>query len=157
MAIFEVHVSTDAREAEFVPDRVSVLALFLPALWLAWHRLWFALLVYLFIATSFISLNLTPVAPAATILAFLPGLFIYLDGSGLLARACERRGLFLVDLVEAADLESAEIMWFADRENRKQFLNSPVSMSSNGLKSANVTVSMANDKPTEFGMFGASH
>lgn len=112
MAIYEIYASGDPGQVRFVRDRGTVIALVFPAVWLAWHRLWYALVIYLCVAFLFFALGSTHWASIAALFSFIPGLYLFLEGPNLLAAKYRNAGFHFVDVVEADSLESAELTWF---------------------------------------------
>jgi len=112
MAIYEIYASGDPEQARFVRDRGAIIALVFPAAWLAWHRLWYALAIYLCVAFFFFAISPTQWATIATLFSFVPGLYLFLEGPNLLAAKYRSAGLHFVDVVEAESLETAELKWF---------------------------------------------
>jgi hypothetical protein len=113
MAIFEVYASNNPELTRFVKDKGSIIALILPAFWLAWNRLWFALIIYLCVAFFFFAIGNTQWAMIVSVFSFIPGLYLFLEGPCLLAAKFERSGLKLAGVIEAGDMDSAELKWFA--------------------------------------------
>lgn len=131
MAIYEVYVpdrSAGAHRAEsarFLKDRVSILALILPLVWLAWHRLWLAFAAYFVFSTVLTGFGATSYAPTVIAFSFLPGIYLLLEGHNLIAGKWESQGYQMIDLVEAESVESAELRWLA-RQNLSASVASPV-------------------------------
>lgn len=121
MAIYEVYLPPQegmpehARwpRARLVRDGLAPLALFIPLLWLLWHRLWFAFAVYLLLMLGFFLLDRTDVAAPAGFLALIPNLYLFLEGRRLIAARLERQGWRLASLIEAPDLDAAEQRLFS--------------------------------------------
>ena len=112
MAIYEIYASGDPQEVRLVRDRGAFIALVLPAVWLAWHRLWYPLAIYLCIAFFFFAAGTTHWASIAALFSFIPGLYLFLEGPNLLAAKCRNAGFQFVDVVDADNLEAAELKWF---------------------------------------------
>jgi hypothetical protein len=102
------HAASDFR---LVPDSKSPWALIMPVAWLAYHRLWLALLAYLvFSALVLLFLSWTPHL-AWLYLSALPGLYLLLEGQELVSARLERLGWRFAGIVEAQSVEDAEIRW----------------------------------------------
>ena len=88
MAIFEVYElemfepsqSKPASLARFARDKVSVIALILPGIWLLYHRLWIEFGLYLVFSALLFAISITPYSPAVMALTFLPGVYLFLEG-----------------------------------------------------------------------------
>ena len=120
MTAYTIHMAADAaphpRDAKgvtyfdslaAVPDGVAKWAIVAPPLWLAWHRLWMPLGVYLLVVAGFLSLALTPFAPIGVALAFMPGFYLFLEGNQLRRARLGLLGYETVSVVEAPDEETA--------------------------------------------------
>ncbi|MGB7335834.1 MAG: DUF2628 domain-containing protein [Salaquimonas sp.] len=153
MAIFEIYQNGNGSQVEFERDKTPIWALIVPAIWLFYHRLWYVLGVYLIISIAIASLANTQWSVVAGILSFIPGIYVFLEGQNFLASKLERAGLMLVDLVEADNLENAELKWFS-RQTETMPLNRE---NSTELQSPPKTVwPKTNSKPDdnpEFGLF----
>ena len=160
MAVYEVYIppaggtgSEAARNARYVADRASVLALIFPFVWLLWHRLWFWLAAYVLVAFFLSALSATSVAVLAAALTFLPGLYIYLEGPNMIAGKLELQGCRLAGLVEAANEDAAATRWLERVETTPGILqvaeDRPLTAPARktALRSATAT-----DRP-EFGLF----
>lgn len=153
MALFEVYTRENTADVEFVSDRVSVFALVLPAIWLVWHRLWYALAVYGLIALTIAALGSTQWGAIAAAMSFLPGLYLFLEGSNLIGARLERQEFSLAGLVEADSRESAELQWVFDPGH--QVRKEPLDGIRKQAWPASKPVEADLTKP-EFGMFGAN-
>lgn len=116
MAIYEIYALNNPELTRFVRDKGSLIALVLPAVWLAWNRLWFGLAIYLCIAFFFFAMGNTQWAVIAGAFSFIPGLYLFLEGPNLLAAKHQRSGLNLMGVMEADSFESAELKWFSQIE-----------------------------------------
>ena len=117
MTIYSVYVieapdKDTGHDYRFVPDTKSIWALIAPPVWLIWHRLWLALLVYFCVATGIGMLAGLEPGPAAAYLSILPGLFLLLDGNQLIVNKLERDGWVYQGVVEANSKEDAETKFF---------------------------------------------
>ncbi len=90
-----------------IPERASPLALFAPPLWLAWHRLWFAVICYGLTIITLATLLATPYWMAAAAVMGLPGLYLWLEGHQLRRARLERQGYVMSAVVEAPNEEAA--------------------------------------------------
>lgn len=160
MAVYEVYippagskVGNSAANARYVADRVSVLALIFPFIWLLWHRLWFWLAVYLLVAFFLSTLGTTNLAILGAALTFLPGLYVYLEGPNMIAGKLEYQGWQLAGLVEAANEDAAAARWL-ERMGTTPQAASPARTSETPVPpaSANWRPASATDRP-EFGLF----
>ena len=157
MAIFEVYVPENATaqeralDARLLGERASILALILPFVWLAWHRLWFALGVYVLFTIALAGIGASDYAAAATAFSFLPGIYLFLEGNNLISAKWKLDGFHLADVVEGDTHENAELRWIA----RQQLTGNGQNLS--GGKKPSGTVSGLNNTPVddraEFGLF----
>ena len=118
MTIYTVHLppaEADIERARFVPERPSVLALAFPAIWLLWHRLWYAFAVYVLIAAIVSVLARWTGSMPIGLLAVLPGLYLFLEGRQLLRGRLERAGWRFAGVVEAGNAEEADLLFFSRR------------------------------------------
>lgn len=99
-----------------VPDKKSPWALLIPVLWLLYHRLWMALLVYLVITAFIIMVFSINPHPAILYLSALPGLYLLLEGQELVRAKLERKGWNFAGVVEAVNHDEAELRYYARRE-----------------------------------------
>jgi hypothetical protein len=123
MTIYTVHLppgesnggtAAEMERARFIPERPSLFALVIPALWLLWHRLWYALAVYLLIGGIASLLARWTDSLAIGLLACLPALYLFLEGRQLLRGRLERQGWRFVGVVEAYSANEADLRYFAD-------------------------------------------
>jgi len=96
-----------------IPDGVAKWALILPPFWLAWHRLWGALIIYCAVVLVLLSLLGTGFAMAALVLGGIPGFYLFLEGNSLRRDAMARAGWDNLGVVEAADDDEAIIRFLA--------------------------------------------
>lgn len=109
---------TEAADATaFVRDGFSWLAFLLAPLWLAWHKLWVEA------ALTFVAMGLISVLGqrlgldwAGSALSLLVSLYIGLEGQGLRIAALRRRGWREWGVVEANNLDDADIRQTLDAE-----------------------------------------
>jgi len=97
----------------FVPEKASVAAFLVPMLWAPWRRLWvvFAGWIVVTVAIELVAARLDPALGAVLSLAF--AVWFALAANDLRRWTLERRGLRLVGLVEAHDVEEAEVRFLA--------------------------------------------
>ena len=103
-----------AERIDLVPDRFSWTAFLFGPLWLLWHRLWVALVIYLVgVGALEVGLRLLGASRDARGLAFaLVGLLLGFEAATLRRRALLRRGWRERDIVVGADREAAERRFF---------------------------------------------
>lgn len=101
-----------------VPDSKAKLALFFPPLWLAWQRLWLALLAYCVFMVAILMIASSGEYVIASYLSALPGLYLLLEGYELVRQKLERNGWRYVGIVEAKNLDEAEIRFMLDHEDK---------------------------------------
>jgi hypothetical protein len=124
MTIYTVHAPADldtgGLEAidriRFVKEGFCWPALFVPALWMIFRRLWIVLALYLAagILIASVSRNVGPEATLA--LGLLLALFLLVEGNDLRRWTLRRRGLAMIDVVEAGSRDEAEIRFFHGTE-----------------------------------------
>ena len=96
----------------FVRDGFSFWAFLFPPLWLLWHRLWIealATVVVLLAATALEQFG--GMASAASIVSLLVSIFVGIEGNGLRIAAFERRGWVADAVVEANNVDEAELRY----------------------------------------------
>lgn len=97
-----------------IPEAPAKWALVAPPVWLAFHRLWWPLVVYGLFVTLCLVLLATNLALVALILMSLPGLYLLLEGRQLRINSLEDRGFHLSGIVDA-DCETSAIAHYLDR------------------------------------------
>jgi hypothetical protein len=96
-------------DAIFLPEGFSRAAFFLGPFWLAWHRLWLILVIWLVVFGLLVSLALRLVESGTSFLVgFLLQALLGLEGNDLRRGELARRGYRLVDVAAGATLEDAE-------------------------------------------------
>ncbi len=82
--------------------------------WLLAHRLWLPAFIYVALAVVFAGLIGAGVfaAPSAMVLELLAAVFVGLEGRQWVGAALARRGLPLVDIIEAHDADEAARAYF---------------------------------------------
>jgi hypothetical protein len=121
MPVYTVHApvaaSADIRATDrftFVRDGFHVWALLLGPVWLAWHRLWLALIGWIvvmaavYVALVSLGVNRSAIFIAACLIALLMGL----EGVSLWRWTLSRRNWRQLDIVVADDEEAAERRFF---------------------------------------------
>jgi hypothetical protein len=128
MPVYTVHAPTadgvDFRAADkfaFVRDGFHVWAALLGGVWLAWHRLWLALIGWIIVVIALdVGVALLGAGPMAFFLANgLIALLMGLEAASLERWTLSRRNWRQLDIVVADDEESAERRFF-DRWTTKQ-------------------------------------
>jgi len=102
----------DGSAVKFLVDGNAVYAVMLPPVWLVWHRLWWALGVYISLVAIILLLVTTPWRDAALFLSLIPGLYLWLEGNELIAQKYQRRGWRFVGVVQGANEEDAELRYY---------------------------------------------
>jgi hypothetical protein len=111
-----------AERAVLVRDGFSFLAFLVPPLWLLWHRLWIEA------ALAFAATALGETAGFGFIgamLSLLVAIFVGLEGQTLRVNALGRRGWREWGVVEASNVEEAEIRYLAGEAPDKIVLEAP--------------------------------
>jgi hypothetical protein len=122
MAVYTVHQPPPRTAGElpnperfaFVRDGFYLWAFLLTPLWMLWHRLWLALVIYLVVcgALDAALLRLGASRGLIGLVGVSISLLVGLEGGTLRRRAFGRRGWINVSLVSADDLEDAERRFF---------------------------------------------
>lgn len=114
--IYTIHIGPDARpvpgdkngESRFdslkaVPDGKAIWAAVIPPLWLTYHGLWFALLMYGGVLLLFfvLAISFTPAAITVLFLGGLPGLYLFLEGHQLRRVKLMSRGYKMLGVVDS--------------------------------------------------------
>lgn len=120
MAQFVVLEPVDSQNAEkavFVRDGFHVLSLILPVVWLLFQRLWFEAAV-VFGVTILLGLggSLLGISNAVPLLTLLVSVFVALEGANWKIAKLRRQGFAERAVIDAANLEEAEIRYFHNRE-----------------------------------------
>lgn len=121
MRFYSVHekAGTDDPEARLavVKDGFCWPALFVPALWLAYHRLWLGLLLYLVVAAllGLLSQFLGLAETAQFMLSLGFAVLVAAEANEWRRRALERRGFRLTAFLPAQDQTEAEWRYLARR------------------------------------------
>lgn len=121
MAIFTVHLKGDAGEPSSLVEQTRLVregfswgALVFGPLWLIWHRLWLALVVWLLAEGVILGLGATliPNERWTGLLELLVALLLGLEGAQIRRAKLARRGYAQVDVVSAPRLEQADRLFF---------------------------------------------
>lgn len=103
-------------DAAFVPECFSRAAFFLGPLWLAWHRLWLALVVWLVAFSLLTDLGARYVGWGAAVgIGVLLQALLGLEGNNLRRGELVRRGYRLVDVAVGTKLDDAERSFYQRR------------------------------------------
>lgn len=113
MATFLVLIPPGAKSqderARFIRDRFSWLALFLPVIWLLWHRAWLAAALAFTVQALGSAVADHPVFGLAGLgLYVATGLLVALEGPSMVVASLERRGWTVDAVIAADDRETAE-------------------------------------------------
>jgi len=104
----------DHRKTVILADRFSWLALFFPWIWLLTKRLWLpALAVFLAQIAAGQLTQLPGFAVPGVLIAISINLLVALEGRHFYSESLIRRGWTLQDVITAADLDTAEEIYFA--------------------------------------------
>ena len=110
----------DAERVVFLREKFSWPALCFGPFWLAWHRLWLALALWLLaffaLGVAMVSLKLDNSMMSAAYL--VPSLIVAFEATALRRRKLLRKGLREAGVVIAQDIEIAERRFFADWAKR---------------------------------------
>ena len=111
----ESHLALDIRSSEDVrfdnmvaiPESVAKWAIFFPPYWLAYHRLWWALILYL-LATVLITIAAFVFQnPPLFFLSGLLGVYLFLEGHQLRRQRLDKLGYKLIDIVDCSTEQHA--------------------------------------------------
>jgi hypothetical protein len=109
-------------DAVFVPEGFSRTAFFLGPFWLAWHRLWLELLVWLVVFTMLASASGSFITPFASfVIGVLLEVLLGLEANNLRSGRLARGAYRLVDVAAGATRDDAERNFF-----RRHFETNPV-------------------------------
>ncbi|ASV87142.1 hypothetical protein CES85_2604 [Ochrobactrum quorumnocens] len=124
--VLEPAGSQRSEKAVFVRDGFYTLALVLPVLWLLLQRLWFeaiaALGVTILLGFAGSMLGISNAVPLITLLF---SLFVALEGVNWKIAKLKRQGFIEKAVIDAADLEEAEIRYFYGIEKAIQPATAP--------------------------------
>ncbi|GMB83350.1 DUF2628 domain-containing protein [Shinella zoogloeoides] len=119
MATFLVLIPPGARsgdeKARIVRDRFSWLALFLPVIWLLWHRAWLAAALAFAVLALGSAVADHPVFGIAGLgLCLATNLLVALEGPFMVIASLERRGWTVDAVIPADDRETAEEIYYME-------------------------------------------
>lgn len=124
MKAFTVHMPPDlagdaaAERAAFVKDGFCWPALFIPLLWLLWHRLWLVLIAYLVAVTAIGAVQIIAGEGAATIILIAFALYFAAEANNARRWSLRRRGWTRAGEAFGRNRDEAEIRYFTGREQR---------------------------------------
>jgi len=124
MKAFTVHMPPDlpgdeaAERAAFVKDGFCWPALFIPVLWLLWHRLWLVLLAYLVAVTAIGAVQIIAGEGAATIILIAFAIYFAAEANNTRCWSLNRRGWNPAGEAFGRDRDEAEIHYFTDSNRR---------------------------------------
>ncbi len=117
-----------------IPEKNANWALFFPPIWLTYHGLWFALMVYGLVMILLFGLLSTPLISISLLLLGLPGLYLWFEGNQLRRNKLEAQGSELVDVVyapnERAALERYLSNWQPKEHPKTSISQRPVTIDS---------------------------
>ncbi len=115
MAMYSAYLpaSGNREEVRFISDGPSILALIVPALFLIWHRLWQALMVYVLVASALALMASTASNPMLALLPALPGFFLMLQGRDLVRAKLEQTGWEEAAAIAADNEADAQLRFFS--------------------------------------------
>jgi len=119
MATFLVLIPPGARsgdeKARIVRDRFSWLALFLPVIWLLWHRAWLAAALAFAVQALGSAVSDHPVFGLAGLgLSLATSLLVALEGPSMVVAGLERRGWTVDAVIAADDRKTAEDIYYTE-------------------------------------------
>ncbi len=124
--VMESDFGEPGSRTEFVRDKFAVIALIVPVIWLAWHRLWIEALLALAAAVAIAAFGtISGMGMVAPLLSTLVSIFVAIEGPQLRIAALERRGFRQAATVEADSAADAELRYFSRREARTQASQTP--------------------------------
>ncbi|WP_435658371.1 DUF2628 domain-containing protein [Brucella pituitosa] len=124
--VLEPAGTQSSEKAVFVRDGFYTLALILPVVWLLSQRLWFeaiaALGVTILLGVAGAALDISNAVPLITLLF---SLFVALEGANWKIAKLKRQGYVEKAVIDAADLEEAEIRYFYSLEEAADPVEAP--------------------------------
>lgn len=124
MKAFTVHMPPDltgdaaVERAVFIKDGLCWPALYIPLLWLLWHRMWLVLIAYLIAVMAIGAVQIFAGAGAAAIILIVFGFFFAAEANNARRWSLRRRGWTQAGEAFGRDREEAEIRYFTSRERR---------------------------------------
>ena len=132
MRYYSVHAPVgDAASGDrfvFVKDGFSWPALFVPVLWLLWHRLWLALVYYVIFALCIAWTDRLAGDNVAITLAILFSLLFAAEANDIRRLALEGRGWDEVGSSSGRNVSEAEVRFFADGSGKSDSLDRRAAM-----------------------------
>ena len=120
MRAYTVHAPPGAAAPEryaFVKDGIAWPALFVPVLWILWHRLWLTLVWYVVLFLVIAWTERLFGDTVATILAVLTAILFALEANNIRRLSLQSRGWREVGSSFGANLEEAELRYFEPRRS----------------------------------------
>ena len=110
----------DAERVVFLREKFSWPALFFGPFWLAWQRLWLALVLWVVVFFALAVLMVSLGFPGSMIFAafVVPSLIVAFEATAIRRRKFLRKGMRDAGVIIAQDLEIAERRFFADWARR---------------------------------------
>jgi len=132
MRFYSVHAPPEAPELKerfrFVKDGFSWPALFVPILWMLWHRLWLALVWYVVFVLVIAWVGRLGGDTLALDLALIGTLFLALQANDIQRAALDRRGWDEVGGSFGKNIVEAEARFFADAPEKPDPLDRRAAM-----------------------------
>ena len=124
MRYYSVHAppegTDDPERFAFLKDGFSWPALFVPVLWVLWHRLWLALVWYIVFVLMVAWTGRLVSDDAAMMVALLGTLLFALEGNNIRRAALQNRGWDEVGASFGRNLDEAEASFFARRADQPE-------------------------------------
>jgi len=123
MSIYRVYIPPEAEkdfseDFRLIPDGKAIFALIAPPIWLVWHKLWLPLMAYFAVALGISLLAGWQPGPAVGYLSAIPGLYLLLEGRELVVGKLRSQGWREVAIVDAQNVDEAEIKYIANMDER---------------------------------------
>ncbi len=101
--------------ARIIRDRFSWIALFLPVLWLLWHRAWLAAALAFAVQSLGSAISDHPVFGLAGLgICLATNLLVALEGPSMVVASLERRGWAIDAVITADDRATAEEIYYME-------------------------------------------
>ncbi|MCL7998563.1 DUF2628 domain-containing protein [Brucella sp. 21LCYQ03] len=111
--VLEKEGANSAENSVFVRDGFYTLALILPVVWLLSQRLWFEAIAALGVTILLgVAGSVLEISNAVPLITLLFSLFVALEGANWKIAKLKRQGYFEKAIIDASDLEEAEIRYF---------------------------------------------
>jgi hypothetical protein len=149
MTVYTVHLQgEDAETASFVPEGFAWRAFVLPPLWLLWHRLWLAFVLWCGACAILIAAPLQLPSLLKELLFLLIALLCGLEGQQWRRQKLLRQGKRIADIVSGDTRDDAEIHFFHRwAERTPSMLNQPL------YSARAVPMAASQAAETPFGLF----